>query len=267
MREATVGSDRMRRAGVWNEGKDERVMCHFLFSNTINHIRSTRSSFPTLATLVPLASLVWYEWSEGRMTEPVSDTRDRSEVAHGGWAWHRETDHAQPSYVHHEPPHPYPTTVPRVPLHSRDSLTMEASKKWGNDHDKNPHSHPLFFMPPASARDAHVPYASRTRLTAEWTRVVSDRRRGLSDKGVRPRVTRAAFVHNGHSHAAPPCHFVTVTLTIVPTLVSRWTDERRETWRALPTSSPVTRYARPKGVIGRNEWRWRMVMMWEEGIP
>ena len=29
------------------------------------------------------------------------------------------------------------------------------------------HSHPLFFMPPASARDAHVPYASRTRLTAE----------------------------------------------------------------------------------------------------
>ena len=121
MREATVGSDRMRRAGVWNEGKDERVMCHFLFSNTINHIRSTRSSFPTLATLVPLASLVWYEWSEGRMTEPVSDTRDRSEVAHGGWAWHRETDHAQPSYVHHEPPHPYPH-VPSVRSYVRSGL-------------------------------------------------------------------------------------------------------------------------------------------------
>ena len=39
----------MRRAGVWNEGKDERVMCHFLFSNTINHIRSTRSSFLSFA--------------------------------------------------------------------------------------------------------------------------------------------------------------------------------------------------------------------------
>ena len=46
-------------------------------------------------------------------------------------------------------------------------ITKKRVNNEGKIIDNVIHSHPLFFMPPASARDAHVPYASRTRLTAE----------------------------------------------------------------------------------------------------